>query len=161
MTLLSCARESSGAFVGAGPIRRAQHPRPLRATATRNPTKTKNNFATPVGADRCVGPLRTCCFRSRAHTQVRPYKVGMGSLIDHTSEPGGPPPTGGLNCKAKHRRAASAKRSGCGHWPPHGLPRNIHPCQAEPPSYIIKKSQPLSSKTIYRSYCNQRRFFHV
>ena len=50
-------------------------PRPLRAINTRNPTKTKNNFASSVGADLCVGPLRTCRFRPRAHTQVRPYKA--------------------------------------------------------------------------------------
>ena len=63
-------------------------PRPLREPDIRNPTKTQNNFATLVGADPCVGPLHTCRFRARAHTQGRPYKVGMGSLTDHTSEPG-------------------------------------------------------------------------
>ena len=45
--------------VGAGPIRRAQHPRPLHAINTRSPTKIQINFVTPVGADRCVGPLST------------------------------------------------------------------------------------------------------
>ena len=49
-------------------------PRPLHEPNNRNPTKTQNNHATPVGADRCVGPLRTSCFRARAHTQVRPYE---------------------------------------------------------------------------------------
>ena len=67
-------------------------PRPLHAIHTRNPTKTQNNFATLVGADLCVGPLRTCRFRTRAHTQVRPYRAGMVAFADHTSEPGGPPP---------------------------------------------------------------------
>jgi len=50
-------------------------PRPLHEPDIRNPTKIQNAFATPVGADRCVGPLRTCRFRARAHTQVRPYKA--------------------------------------------------------------------------------------
>ena len=50
-------------------------PRPLHAIMICNPTKIQNTFATPVGADRCVGPLHTCRFRERAHTQVRPYKV--------------------------------------------------------------------------------------
>ena len=71
-------------------------PRPLHATNIRIPNKIQNTFDFPVGADLCVGPLHTCRFRARAHTQVCPYKVGRGSLIDHTSEPGGPPPTGGL-----------------------------------------------------------------
>ena len=67
-------------------------PRPLREPNNRNPTKIQIYFATPVGADRCGGPLHICCFRPRAHTQVRPYKVGTESFSDHTSEPGGPPP---------------------------------------------------------------------
>ena len=50
-------------------------PRPLYEPNNRNPTKIQNTFATPVGADLCVGPLHTCCFRARAHTQVRPYKA--------------------------------------------------------------------------------------
>jgi len=50
-------------------------PRPLHEPNNRNPTKIQKAFATPVGADRCVGPLRTCRFRPRAHTQVRPYKA--------------------------------------------------------------------------------------
>jgi len=93
-------------------------PRPLHATAMRNPTKTQNTFAIPVGADLCVGPLHTSRLRARAHTQVRLYKVGMGSLIDHTSEPGGPLPTGGLITQEQTSEYPSAKRFGCGHWPP-------------------------------------------
>jgi len=62
-------------------------PRPLHAIYIRNPIKIQNTFVTSVGADLCVGPLRTSRFRARAHTQMRPYKVSMGSLIDHTSEP--------------------------------------------------------------------------
>ena len=50
-------------------------PRPLHEPNNRNFTKIQNNLATPVGADRCVGPLHTCRFRARAHTQVRPYKA--------------------------------------------------------------------------------------
>ena len=50
-------------------------PRPLHEPDNRNPTKIQNAFATPVGADRCVGPLHTCRFRPRAHTQVRPYRA--------------------------------------------------------------------------------------
>ena len=50
-------------------------PRPLHEPNMRNPTKIQINIATPVGADLCVGPLHTCRFRARAHTQVRPYKV--------------------------------------------------------------------------------------
>jgi len=34
-------------------------PRPLHAIMICNPTKIQINFAPPVGADRCVGPLRT------------------------------------------------------------------------------------------------------
>jgi len=79
-------------------------PRPLREPNNRNPIKIQINIASPVGADRCVGPLHICCFRPRAHTQVHPYKVGMESFSDHTSEPGGPPPTGGLFCNPKHRK---------------------------------------------------------
>ena len=71
-------------------------PRPLREPSTRNPAKIQINIATPVGADLCVGPLRTCRFRARAHTQVRPYKATMVAFADHKREPGGPPPTGGL-----------------------------------------------------------------
>ena len=71
-------------------------PRPLHEPDIRNPTKIQIHIATPVGADLRVGPVRTSGFHPQAHTQVRPYKVGRGSLIDHTSEPGGPPPTGGL-----------------------------------------------------------------
>ena len=48
-------------------------PRPLHEPDNRNPTKIQINIATPVGADLCVGPLRTCRFCARAHTQVRPY----------------------------------------------------------------------------------------
>ena len=33
-------------------------PRPLREPDIRSPTKIQNTFATPVGADLCVGPLR-------------------------------------------------------------------------------------------------------
>jgi len=88
-------------------------PRPLHAINMRNSTKTQNAFATPVGADLCVGPLSTSRFRPRAHTQVRPYKVGMVVFTDHTSEPGGPPPTGGLTCKAKHRRVTPRSGPGC------------------------------------------------
>ena len=98
-------------------------PRPLHAIHTRNPTKTQNVFAIPVGADLCVGPLRTCCFRARAHTQVRPYKATMVVVLpDHASEPGpllvGP---GGLPRKAKHRklplRGFAAQSGVQGHCP--------------------------------------------
>jgi len=85
--------------VGAG------HAPPVLAIMICNPIKIQNAFVPPVGADRCVGPLHTCCFRARAHTQVRPYKVGMGSLADHSSEPGGPPLTGGLMCSLNLRHA--------------------------------------------------------
>ena len=88
-------------------------PRPLHEPDTRNPTKTQNPFATPVGADLCVGPLHTSHFRARAHTQVRPYKVGMGTFTEHKREPGGPLPTGGLPCKASHRRVIPRSGSGC------------------------------------------------
>ena len=63
-------------------------PRPLHELTIRNPTKIQNTFATPVGADRCVGPLRTSHFRARAHTQVRPYKVGTVAFTNHKREPG-------------------------------------------------------------------------
>ena len=63
-------------------------PRPLHAIYIRNPIKIQNTFVTSVGADLCVGPLRTSRFRVRAHTQVRPYRGGMIAFIDHTSEPG-------------------------------------------------------------------------
>jgi len=96
-------------------------PRPLREPDIRSPTKIQNTFATPVGADLCVGPLHTCRFRSRAHTQVRPYKVGMVVFTDHASEPGGLPPTGGLNCNPKLRplplRGFAAQSGVQGHCP--------------------------------------------
>ena len=92
-------------------------PRPLHATAIRNRSKTQNTFATHVGADLCVGPLHTSRLRARAHTQVRPYKVGMGSLINHASEPRHPPWRGGLNCKARHRRVIPRSGSAAGTAP--------------------------------------------
>jgi len=63
-------------------------PRPLHAIHIRSPTKIPTNFVTPVGADRCVGPLRTCRFRPRAHTQVRPYKAIMAAPAEHKRKPG-------------------------------------------------------------------------
>ena len=97
-------------------------PRPLHERNVRNPTKIQNNHATPVGADRCVGPLRTRRFRPRAHTQVRPYKATMVAFADHKREPGGLPPTGGLITQEQTPEYPPAKRCGCGHWPRAGRP---------------------------------------
>jgi len=93
-------------------------PRPLHERNNSNPIKTPNNYVTSVGADRCVGPLRTCRFRTRAHTQVRPYKTTMVAPADHKREPGGPPPTGGLMMLEQTPEYPPAKRSGVqGHCP--------------------------------------------
>ena len=88
-------------------------PRPLHAISIRNPTKIQNAFATPVGADRCVGPQQTCYFRARAHTQVRPYRAAMlRSSITQASRRtcmcGG-----GLLCNSKLRHAPPRSGPGC------------------------------------------------
>jgi len=68
-------------------------PRPLHELTIRNPTKTKNNFAISVGADRCVGPLHTISVLARAHTQVRPYKAARRTCRGGAYPPCAPPPT--------------------------------------------------------------------
>jgi len=82
VTLLSCVRGSYGTFVGAG------HAPPAARNRHAQLHQNIKLLCYPVGANLCVGPLRTCRFRARAHTQVRPYKVDMIALTDHASEPG-------------------------------------------------------------------------
>jgi len=114
-------------------------PRPLHEPNIRNPTKIQNNFVTPVGADRCVGPPTGPCLPDVRNGQARslqsrhtmsfskhiwyrcmraghapPLQGATGSpLPDHASEPRHPPWRGGLNCKVRRRRAIPRSGPGC------------------------------------------------
>ena len=144
----------SGSFVGSR----------LASTAARNqytqPRQNTKQLCYPCRGRPMCRPAATCCFRPRAHTQVRPYKVDIGLLTDKASKPGpllvGP---GGLSMQFQTPSRPPAKRAGVGGGgaptpPPRPVARTR---QSQPPSKY-KPSPQEPTVTHQKNRCHRSGF---